>query len=85
MFLGSSRDLGADGSFLIAPNSFIAGNVHRDGKLIRLCIGEKDYPKECYPNAAWDFEVGDVIYFTWGMTEGREGKLVYAIVPSGIL
>jgi len=78
-------DLGADRSFLIVPNLSIAGNLR--GKRLGVCSGDHDHHKECYPNlnAAWDFKVGDVIDFSWGMTEGQVGELMYAIVPSGIL
>ena len=83
MFLDNQFDLGYDGSFLIAPNKIIVAHLRGKGK--RLCSGDDKHPRECYPSSARDFNVGDVIDFTWGMTELQIGKLVYAIVPSGNL
>ena len=74
-------NLGADGSRLVDPHSDIVANFR--GKQLRLCSGNSVHPKECYPYAAWDFKVGDVIDYTWGMSKGQGGELVFAIVPSG--
>ena len=72
--------LGDDGTFLISPNNYIVGNLR--GKQLKLCNGNGDYPRECYPNDLWNFKVGDIIDYSWGMTGGQVGELVYGIVPS---
>ena len=75
-------NLGDDGSFLIAPNNVIVGNVH--GKMQQVCHGNKSSPtkaRECYPNGRYNFKTGDTIDFTWGMTTEQEGKLLYGILP----
>ena len=75
--------LGDDGSFLIAPNNVIVGNVH--GRRERVCKGDKGsstQARECYPNGTYDFKAGQTIDFTWGMVGNQEGRLVYGIVPA---
>ena len=75
--------LGDDGSFLIAPNNVIVGNVH--GKVEPVCHGDKSSDtkaRECYPNGTFDFKAGQTIDFTWGMVNDQEGKLLYSIMPA---
>jgi len=66
--------------FIIAPNSYIVGKLH--GKQLKLCNGNVDYPRDCQPNGAFDLKNGDVIDFTWGMSNGQVGELEYAIVEN---
>ena len=73
-------NLGFDGTFAITPNKFIVGNFR--GKELKLCNGSKYHPRECHPNGVFDFRKGDAIDFTWGMTDGQVGKLVYTIVEN---
>ena len=76
-------NLGDDGSFLIAPDNVIVGNVH--GRRQTVCKGDKSSPtkaRECYPNGTYDFKAGQTIDFTWGMVGDQEGRLVYGIVPA---
>ena len=76
-------NLGDDGSFLIAPNNVIVGNVH--GYRENVCHGDKSNPaksRECYPNGKYDFKSGQTIDFTWGMTADQLGKIVYGVVPA---
>ena len=73
-------NLGDDSTFIIAPNDYIVGNLH--GKQLKVCNGSKDHPKECHPNGLFDFTKGDVIDFTWGMSDGQVGKLEYDIVEN---
>ena len=76
-------NLGDDGSFLIAPNNVIVGNVH--GYRENVCHGDKSSPfkaRECYPNGKYDFKSGQTIDFTWGMTNDQLGKIVYGVVPA---
>ena len=80
---GNQLNLGDDGSFLIAPNNVIVGNVH--GYKENVCKGDKSNPvkaRECFPLGKHDFKSGQTIDFTWGMTGDQEGKLVYAVVPT---
>ena len=80
--VGSQLNLGSDGSYLIAPNNVIVGNVH--GRKQQVCSGDKSSPtkaRECYPNGTYDFKAGQTIDFTWGMTGDQEGKLFYGIIP----
>ena len=84
-FLCSCRNqlnLGSDGNFLVAPDNVIVGNIH--GETQQVCSGDKSSPtkaRECYPNGTYDFKVGQIIDFTWGMTGDQEGKLAYGILP----
>ena len=78
-----STNLGTDGSFIIAPNNVIVGNVH--GYKENVCHGNKNdqsTARDCYPNGTYDFKVGQTIDFTWGMQADQEGILVYGIVPA---
>ena len=78
-----STNLGTDGSFIIAPNNVIVGNVH--GYKENVCHGNKNdqsTARDCYPNGTYDFKAGQTIDFTWGMTGDQEGILVYGIVPA---
>ena len=75
--------LGQDESFLIAPNNIIVGNLH--GKQEVVCKGDKKSPtkaRECYPSGTYNFKKGDIIDYTWGMTNFQEGTLLYGIMPS---
>ena len=81
--VGNQLNLGDDGSFIIAPNNIIVGNVH--GKTEQVCQGDKSSTtkaRECYPNGTYDFKAGQTIDFTWGMTGDQIGKLVYGIIPA---
>ena len=83
--LGNQLNLGddEDDEFLIAPNNIIVGNVH--GKQLVVCKGDKSSPtkaRECYPNKAYNFKKGDIIDYTWGMTNDQEGSLLYGIMPA---
>ena len=81
--VGNQLNLGSDGSFLIAPNNVIVGNIR--GKNEKVCSGDKSDPniaRECYPNGTYNFKAGQIIDFTWGMTGIQEGKLVYGIIPA---
>ena len=73
-------NLGKDGGFVIAPNKFIVGNIR--GKQQKVCNGSKVHPSNCYPNGEYDFKKGDVIDFTWGMSAGQVGELIYTIMES---
>jgi len=73
-------NLGDDVGFIITPNDYIVGNLH--GKQLKVCNGTKKYPRDCYPNGLFDFKNGDAIDFTWGMSMGQVGKLVYTIVEN---
>ena len=76
-------NLGIGGTFIIAPNNVIVGNVH--GYREKVCFGVKSSPtkaRECFPLGKYDFKAGQVIDFTWGMTGDQEGNLVYAIMPA---
>ena len=76
-------NLGNDGSFIIAPNNVIVGNVH--GYQENVCHGNKNNPataRDCYPIGTYDFKAGQTIDFTWGMSADQEGILAYAIVPA---
>ena len=83
MVCRESINLGTDGSFIIAPNNVIVGNVH--GYKENICHGNKNdqsTARDCYPNGTYDFKVGQTIDFTWGMQADQEGILVYGIVPA---
>jgi hypothetical protein len=82
-FAHVGNHLGDDNSFLIAPQqrycrqcSRIYGNVcHRDKS-------SPSQARECYPNGMYDFKAGQIIDFTWGVTENQEGKIVFGVVPA---
>ena len=81
--LGNQLNLGEDDEFLIAPNNIIVGNVH--GKKQVVCKGDKSSrtkARECYPNGTYNFKKGDIIDYTWGMTNDQEGTLLYGVMPS---
>ena len=81
--VGNQLNLGKDGSFLIAPNNVIVGNVH--GKQETVCKGDLTSPtkaRECYPNDTYDFTAGQTIDFTWGTSGDQEGMLLYGIIPA---
>ena len=76
-------NLGNDGSFIIAPNNVIVGNVH--GYQENVCHGNKNNPataRDCYPIGTYDFKAGQTIDFTWGMSADQEGILAYAVLPA---
>ena len=84
--VGNQLNLGVDYKFLIAPNNVIVGNVH--GYRENVCHGDKSNPtkaRECYPNGTYNFEAGQTIDFTWGMTGNQEGVILYGILPVGAL
>lgn len=79
-------NLGDDGSFVIAPNNILVGNVH--GRNQQVCKGDKSDPgkaRECYPNDVYDFKTGDVIDFTWGLSSNQVGKVVYSVTPAAFV
>ena len=81
--VGDWLNLGDDNNFFIAPNNVIVGNLY--GKQQVVCQGDKSSPtkaRECYPNGQYNFKKGDIIDFTWGMTDNQEGTLLYGIMPS---
>ena len=65
---------------MITPNNYIVGNLR--GKELKLCSGNTEHPKSCFPNDVHDLLKGDIVDFSWGMTNGQVGDLVYAIVEN---
>ena len=78
--VGNQLNLGEDSTFAITPNRYIVGSLRGTGR--KLCNGSKVHHMECHPNGVFGLRKGDIIDFTWGMTEGQVGKLKYAIVEN---
>ena len=75
-----TRCKGEDKSFAIEANNIIVGHVH--GTSTTVCKGNKSQPekaRECYPTGRYWLKKGDVIDFTWGMTQLQVGVLAFAI------
>jgi hypothetical protein len=71
---------GDDGSFAIEAQNVIVGHIH--GQKNPVCKGDKSHPEKarvCYPLGRYSLEKGDVIDFTWGMSQYQAGVLAYAI------
>ena len=81
--LGIQLNLGNEGTYIVTPHNVII--AHLRGHQTALCSGDGKHPEQCYPGSARDFKVGDIIDFTWGMSELQIGGLVFAVVPSGKL
>ena len=76
---------GDDHEYAVAAQNIIVGKVR--GKEITVCQGDSSddsKARECYPSGHFSFLKGDVIDFTWGMTNYQEASLAYTIWPSGM-
>ena len=83
LFSHDVSGLGDDGAFIIAPNNVIVGKIH--GKEVEVCKGDQrdaSRARECYPNGTYNLKKGDIIDYTWGMTNDQQGILLYSIIPS---
>lgn len=71
---------GEDKSFAIEAQNVIVGHVH--GTSTTVCKGDQSKPERarvCYPTGRYWLKSGDVIDFTWGMTQLQVGVLAFAI------
>ena len=81
--VGNPLILGDDGDFILAPQNVIVGKIH--GKEVEVCTGDQSdasKARECYGNGTYDLKKGNVIDFTWAMSNDQEGILLAGIVPA---
>ena len=67
----------------MATSKVVVGKVRESGVVV--CQGDQSdnaKARECYPLGRFDLKEGQVINFTWGMTEEQQGILEYTVWPT---
>jgi hypothetical protein len=68
-----------DGAFIIALITLLLAIFM--AKMFQVCTGDKRDPNKAYPNGNYNLKKGDIIDYTWGITNDQQGMLLFSVIP----